>query len=124
MAEVLDAYLAVRRQPWAANLPIAVAALRGEGVRQPERVPPETHLLHGKRLGYAVSRTLALLPAESRCLMRSLVLVTLLSRRGIASSLVIGVRPGQRFAAHAWVEHEGEPLLPPRGKRFERLVEL
>jgi hypothetical protein len=59
--------------------------------------------------------------------MRSLVLTALLSRRGIASTLVIGVRPGGEFGAHAWVEHEGAPLLPSGATGsaetpFERLV--
>ena len=83
--------------------------------------------LAGVRLGRAVTRTLRLVPADSRCLMRSLVLTGLLARRGIDSSLVIGVRPEGEFGAHAWVEHDGRPLLPsgatPDGEAtFERLV--
>lgn len=79
-------------------------------------------LVNGLRLGRAVSRTLVLLPTDSRCLMRALVLTDLLASRGIESSLVIGVRPHPEFEAHAWVEREGAPLLPD--EEFERLVEL
>ena len=78
----------------------------------------------GRRLGHAVARTLAILPSDSRCLMRSLVLTALLSRRGIESRLVIAVRPGGEFAAHAWVEHAGIALLPTEGPAFEQLVTL
>lgn len=78
----------------------------------------------GRRLGRAVVRTLAVLPADSRCLMRSLVLTALLARRGIPSELVIAVRPGESFAAHAWVEHEGMALLPPGAPAFAPLVAL
>lgn len=77
------------------------------------------------RLGQAVVRTLMLLPTDSRCLIRSLVLLRLLSRRGIGSTLVIGVRHGdQPFAAHAWVEYQQIPLLASGGGHFARLLEI
>jgi hypothetical protein len=78
----------------------------------------------GRRLGRAVRRTLGVLPADSRCLMSSLVLTRLLARRGIDSQLVISVRPGERFAAHAWLEHDGAPLLPPDMPESGRLTTL
>ena len=45
-------------------------------------------------------------------------------QRGIESELVISVRPGESFAAHAWLEHEGAALLPPDAPASERLVTL
>ncbi len=77
----------------------------------------------GLRLGAAVTRLLGVLPRDPRCLQKSLVLTELLARRGIPATLVIGVRPDP-FAAHAWVEHAGRPLLPPATAPFERLLEL
>jgi hypothetical protein len=74
------------------------------------------------RLGRIVRRVLALLPTDSRCLVTSLVLARLLTRRSVDHALVIGVLPGQSFGAHAWVEHAGRPVLP--AGRFERLLEL
>ena len=82
---------------------------------------PEAHRT-ALRLGRAVARTLRLLPTDSRCLIQSLVLTRMLARRSMASVLVIGVRTGSAFEAHAWVEHEGRPILPPG--QFTRLVEL
>lgn len=119
-AEILAAYVSARRRLRHTALPVALAGLRGpaRAVAAPDAVAT------GRGLGRAVARTLAILPAESRCLVRALVLTRLLARRGIDSRLVIAVRPGERFAAHAWVEHGGEPLLPPGAPAFSRLVSL
>ena len=76
------------------------------------------------RLGGAVRRTLNVLPADSRCLVQSLVLSRVLSARAIPSTVVIAARSEPRFDAHAWVEHDGFPLLPPRGFDALRLVEI
>lgn len=78
----------------------------------------------GSRLAYIVSSVLRLLPTDSRCLMRSLVLTRLLARRGLPSALVIGVTASPEFGAHAWVEQDGRPLLPAHDAIFARLVEL
>jgi hypothetical protein len=77
-----------------------------------------------RRLGWVVTRSLAHVPGDTRCLVRSLVLVRLLARRGIRAKLVIGARTTPEFLAHAWVEHEGQPLLSPGGEVFGRLIEL
>ena len=72
----------------------------------------------------AIGRTLRYVPGDSRCLVRSLVLTSLLARRGIDVKFVIGVAPGPEFKAHAWVESDGLPLLPSLDDEHERLVEL
>ncbi len=74
------------------------------------------------RLGRAVTLTTKLLPTDHRCLIQSLVLTRMLSRRSIENTVVIGVQPGEAFEAHAWVEHHGRAVLPPRN--FHRLHEL
>ena len=81
-------------------------------------------LEEARRLGRAVVRALALVPGDTRCLRRSLVLMQLLAKRGISARLVIGTRTSPDFLAHAWIEHDGEPVLPPGGSSFGRLVEL
>ena len=80
--------------------------------------------MEARRLGNAVVRTLALVPGDTRCLRRSLVVVRLLARRGISGRLVIAARADPDFLAHAWVEHCGEPVLAPADSTFGRLVEL
>lgn len=121
-AEVAGSYVRARRRLRRDGLRATLADLRDvEPVAQGVSNDP---VADGRRLGRAVSLTLALLPGDTRCLSQSLVLTRLLARRGIESRLVIGVRPGERFAAHAWVEHEGSPLLPPGADSFEELVTL
>ena len=119
--EIAGAYSRARWYLWRTDLPRTVRALRSVGVegttpwQDPERA--------GVRLGRAVGRALRHLPFDSRCLMRSLVLTTLLARRGIDSSLVIAVQT-EPFGGHAWVESRGTPLLPPAGPPFRRIVEI
>lgn len=75
------------------------------------------------KLAHAARRVVPLVPGDSRCLVQALVLSHLLARRGISSTLVIGVQPGADVLdAHAWVEVRGHALLPTQG--FPRLVEL
>lgn len=53
-------------------------------------------------------------PVQATCLERSLALWWLLARQGIATRLRIGVRKdGEKFAAHAWVEHGGVAIGEP-----------
>jgi hypothetical protein len=121
--EIFTTYAQARWWLWRADLPRAVAALRREGgIQEDSRTEAEIRL--GFRLGRVVGRTLGVLPADSRCLVRSLVLTRLLARRGISSSLIIGVTPEPEFAAHAWVESNGIALLPSEEGRYGRLTEL
>lgn len=124
-AEVLAAYVRVRRVLRHADAERAIVTLRSQARRRAGRNRPDPGLalVTGWRLGHAVNRTLGPLPSDSRCLARSLSLLTLLERRGIASKLVIAVRP-QPFAAHAWVEVAGQALLPVADPGYERLTEL
>lgn len=121
-AEILAAYARVRRQMIREQLPEVLAEIRnGAG---PGGDDPVRQLARSARLGRAVRRTLGSLPADSTCLIESVVLVALLERRGVETSLVIGVEPGDDFRAHAWVELLGEPLLPASQGVYERLTEL
>jgi Transglutaminase-like superfamily len=114
----VNAYRAMRRVP----IEQVVARLRAD-LPAGGREGPQA-LEEAVRLGRAVVRTLAFLPGDTRCLRRSLVLTSLLARRGISAQLVIGARTAPEFLAHAWVEHEGNPVLSPEGDSFGRLVEL
>jgi hypothetical protein len=122
IAEVVVAYLRAWRELRRAPIETAVVRLRG-GHEAGGRGGPEA-LEEAARLGRIVVRTLAFLPGDTRCLRRSLVLTQLLARRGISGRLVIGARTAPDFLAHAWVEHDGIPVLDPEGDSFGRLVEL
>lgn len=122
--EILATYLRIRWLLWRSDLPSTLRVVRSSDLREGARFPgPEAQEL-GKQLARAVTRTLGGLPFDSRCLMRSLVLVSLLARRGLPASLVIGVVSEPRFTAHAWVESEDVALLPTNGPAYQRLVRL
>ena len=72
----------------------------------------------------AAVRVLERVPGDSRCLTRSLVVLAMLARRGRDVRLVLAARPTPTFAAHAWVERDGRPLLPTRDFDDARLAEL
>lgn len=121
IVEILAAYgpclLALRGN----DLHHMLAEARGAESR-PKVPSEETTAVEAVSLGTIVRRVLAVLPTERRCLIRSLVLVRLLERRGLQNTLVIGVDNVDRFAAHAWVEHDGIRVLP--AGTFQPLLKL
>jgi hypothetical protein len=120
VAETLVTYGVVRWQVRRRDLPTVVATLR-DGSRRGR----SGRLDHDpRRLAAAAERVVARIPGDSRCLMRSLVVLTMLARRGIDARLILAARPSPEFAAHAWVERDGDPLLPTRGFADARLTEL
>jgi len=121
VGEIVAVYVHARRLLARNDLPGAMAVLRSGTT--PASLPLGRQHLIGSRLAWIVSRVLTLLPTDSRCLIRSLTLTALLARRGIPTTVVIGVRTEPEFAAHAWVEHDGEALLPI-GDGFRRLYEV
>jgi hypothetical protein len=121
-AEILEAYVAARRLVRTRTLPEAVAALRGDV--DEEAGGDAASLATGRHLASATVRTITLVPTDSRCLMRSLVLTRVLARRRIGSTLVLSVAPGTPFEAHAWVEHAGRALLEPARGDHRSLLRL
>jgi hypothetical protein len=121
--EIALAYVQARRRLRSEPIATAVVKLRAEpsGTTAATPVPA---LERAARLGRAVVRMLSLLPGDTRCLVRSLVLTRLLARRGIPARLVIGARTTPAFLAHAWVECDGVAVLDPGDGSFVRLVEL
>ena len=98
-----------------------VAALRRPRRRRAPRGPLDAD---ERRLAGAAVRVLERVPGDSRCLTRSLVVLAMLARRGRDARLVLAARPAPTFAAHAWVERDGRPLLPTRDFDDARLAEL
>jgi hypothetical protein len=123
VVEILRAYRLARRVRAHERLPEAVARLRSPGSVAAAPVFPDP-VSQGARLGRAVILTLSFHPQASRCLMHSLVMVRLLAVRGARAQLVIAVHPGETVVdAHAWVELDDQPLLPP-GTHHQRLLVL
>jgi hypothetical protein len=119
VAEILGIYVTVRWRMRGSDIRVMLERLRAG-----QRTDGRTDVLLARRLGLAVARTLSLLPTDNRCLAQSLVLDTLLTRRTLQSTVILGVRAEPDFAAHAWVEHDGIPMLPPGSPRYQRLLEL
>jgi Transglutaminase-like superfamily len=119
VAEILVTYGRARWLLWRRPLPDVVWSLRRSGAP----MQGSDSDVVGRRLGRIVARTLGRLPFDSRCFVTSLVLTSMLARRGVESRLVIGVDVDPSFSAHAWVECDGEPLLPALNVG-SRLVEL
>jgi Transglutaminase-like superfamily len=117
--EVLFAY--GRAWRWMRRFEIEEAVRRLRGEAAPGRAVPVTDPL---RLGAVVMGVLSVLPTDSRCLVRSLVLLSLLARREIANVLVIGVRTEPEFAAHAWIECGGQAVLPSGDGEFAPLIRV
>ncbi|HTA13202.1 MAG TPA: lasso peptide biosynthesis B2 protein [Solirubrobacteraceae bacterium] len=121
--EILAAYVRARRELRRAPIAEVIDGLRDVPAEQ--AVPAgDAALWEARRLGRAVTRLLRLVPGDTRCLARSLVLTRLLARRGIPAKLVIGARSAPDFLAHAWVEYGGEQVLSMGDGSFGRLVEL
>jgi len=119
VVEILRAYVVVRWHMRERDIRTVVAQLRGDA-------PGERHSDYpaARRLGRAVTRTLSVLPTDNRCLARSLVLDRLLAHRSLHSVVVVAARAEPEFSAHAWVEHDGVPLLEPGSPAHKRLLEL
>ena len=121
--EIVLAFLATARELRRGPIDQVVVRLRGRSGPL-ERPASAAHLWEAMRLGYAVDRVFRFLPGDTRCLRRSLVLLRLLSRRGIPARLVIAARSGPDFLAHAWLEYDGYAVLPAGDSSFGRLIEL
>ncbi|HEY2054838.1 MAG TPA: lasso peptide biosynthesis B2 protein [Solirubrobacterales bacterium] len=121
--EIVLAYGAAVRELRRRPIEQVVTRLR-RGLAPGEAAHSPAALGESLRLGDIVVRVLRFLPGDTRCLRRSLVLLRLLSRRGIPARLVIAARSDPHFLAHAWLEYDGRPVLPPGDAGFGRLVEL
>lgn len=83
--------------------------------RDADDLEPLPANLAARRLARAVGRGAARLPGETRCLPRALALHAMLRRRGLGSTLLIGVlsraERGSSDDLHAWILRDGEVLI-------------
>ena len=68
----------------------------------------------------AIARAGRYLPGGA-CLPQAVALTCWLRRRGVDAEIRIGVRRAGGFAAHAWVERAGEPLINDESSGFAAL---
>jgi hypothetical protein len=111
IAEMLTIYPGMLKVVRSNDLTAMAKAARAP-VRGRIATPPDLEHATAIRLGQIVGHVFGVLPMDARCLVRSLVLLRLLERRSIQATLQIGVRTTGDFGAHAWVEHDGAPVLP------------
>lgn len=120
--EIFRAYWCTRRALAKAPISDVLESIRSRSGAS--KTASEETLAEARSLANAVVRLLRLLPGDTRCLTRSLVLARLMADRSLAAKLVIGTRLEPEFLAHAWVEHLQRPVLSPGDGSFARLVEL
>jgi Transglutaminase-like superfamily len=125
-AEILGVYASTRRRLLRANAIDLARELQGRrpACQVEQDLGPAQALIVARRLAGASTRSLRLLPSDPKCLIRSLVLLSLLASRGIPARLVIGAHTRREFEAHAWVEYDGRKLLPAHDFGDARLLEL
>jgi hypothetical protein len=122
ICEVIGTYPMVRWTLRHVELEEAVRRTRRGAPLRETYVPQEGNVAF--RLAWIVEAILDRLPGDTRCLTRTLVLVRMLSRRGIGCAVVLGVRVAPEFGAHAWPELAGRPLMVPIEATGQRLLEL
>ncbi|MFO0895995.1 MAG: lasso peptide biosynthesis B2 protein [Pirellulales bacterium] len=94
---------------------------------KPTREGPLVDVPSAAETARMVAAACAFLPLRPTCLTRSLALTRLLRRHGQPAELRIGVRKvNEQFAAHAWVECQGEAFGRgdggPEYAPFERIT--
>jgi Transglutaminase-like superfamily len=86
----------------------------------PAAAAAESRVVMTSRMVLAAARNS---PVRSTCLERSLALWWLLAKQSIATQFRIGVRKdGEKFAAHAWVEHDGVAIGEPEASHLHYTV--
>lgn len=86
----------------------------------PQVVLPQDSMPYALRLGRLARMAGRYVPTNGSCLRQSLLVWWLLRRKGMPAELRIGVRTQEGFAAHAWVEVDGQPIndAPDVAERF------
>jgi hypothetical protein len=97
--------------------------LRKLTVSPPDNGVPDVDYL--KRVAWGVSRAAAYVPGAS-CLTQALAGQYLLSRRGVASSIRLGVNreSGKALSAHAWLISGGYVVLGGESRSMSDFVHL
>lgn len=98
----------------------ALAAHLGRHMAESPIDQDRAHLAVAQSVRWAVHATARRLPWRPVCLPQALTAQWMLRRRGITSTLYLGVDPGSRYDAHAWVR--AGPLIVTGGPRRPEFV--
>jgi hypothetical protein len=127
VSEIARAYLGVRIALRRRGIAGAVEWARrpADGGDATRRVMhnPSADLAAARRLASVTARALRDVPGDTRCLVRSLVLIRLLANRGVPGRLGLALRRSDP-AAHAWVEVEGCRVGDPAPPGFVQVSTL
>lgn len=105
-----------------ADIPVCNGEQTGMSAPQTGVSAPQVDHEAAERFARAVIRIAPHLPVRTNCLDRAMALSWLLSSRGLAAELRIGVRKNADFlGAHAWVEHDGVVLLDDEAAHYVTL---
>ncbi|MGD8329116.1 MAG: lasso peptide biosynthesis B2 protein [Gemmatimonadales bacterium] len=90
-----------------------IAPRLGRPVQEPSRRGSADQLADARRIGWAVSLMARKLPWHSRCLVRAVTAKVMLQRRGLRSTLYLGVRreDDRKVSSHAWLRYGDLPLV-------------
>jgi hypothetical protein len=85
---------------------------RFDGPSEPSGKPAaQAHAATAERVGAIVERVARTTPWRSMCLEQALAGKWMLRRRGIDSTMYVGMaRRGEQFVAHAWLVSQGQTL--------------
>lgn len=90
-----------------------IAPRLGRSVQEGPQRESADQLADARRIGWAVSLMARKLPWHSRCLVRAVTAKVMLQRRGLRSTLYLGVRreDGRKVSSHAWLRCGDMPLV-------------
>ncbi len=94
-----------------------LAARLGQHMAESPVDQDRAHLAVAQSIRWAIHATARRLPWRPVCLPQALTAQWMLRRRGVTSTLYLGIDPGSRYDAHAWVRAgrlivTGGPLRP------------
>jgi hypothetical protein len=103
--------LAIARVQVSIQRPQQLFAARKTDLQKPSRNTTASATQIVDRVCWAIGVASRRMPWRTNCLVQACAAQRWLTREGIATDLVVGVRKGQAFEAHAWLRHDARTVL-------------